>query len=120
LQMVMRVMEKTMDLTGLNKLRKGEWKVVAPSEGKYVIKGSYQDSYFELVVKLKRLVEEYTDFNINGVKVKLPYYQTVGTRYGGKSTPEQIRNFILVRPNSRVLQMTLKTGIKLELTVRDW
>jgi len=34
----------------LNKLRKGEWKVVAPSEGKYVIKGSYQDSYFELVV----------------------------------------------------------------------
>jgi len=25
----------------------------------------------------------------------LPYYQTVGTRYGGKSTPEQIRNFIL-------------------------
>ncbi|PQQ68226.1 VWA domain-containing protein [Acetivibrio saccincola] len=97
------------DEATLNKLRKGEWKVVAPSEGKYVIKGSYQDSYFELVVdkapdisdtgdfslKLKRLVEEYTDFNINGVKVKLPYYQTVGTRYGGKSTPEQIRNFIL-------------------------
>jgi len=69
-------------------------------------------------------VEEYTDFNINGVKVKLPYYQTVGTRYGGKSTPEQIRNFILGKTtdpsNSRVLQMTLKTGIKLELTVRDW
>jgi len=56
------------DEATLNKLRKGEWKVVAPSEGKYVIKGSYQDSYFELVVDKAPDISDTGDFSLKAEK----------------------------------------------------
>jgi len=46
---------------------------------------------------LFKYIDEYVNFTIDGKKVKIPYYITPkGTNlYGGKSTPEEIRKFIL-------------------------
>lgn len=55
----------------------------------------YSDNDFSPTI-LRNYIEEYTDFECDGISVKIPYYMTPPgtTEYGGKNTPYEIKEYL--------------------------